>query len=206
MIKKLSSAQEASNSNSSALIMVGSFAPLHPGHIDAMESAERVILRLDGSLAGLVYAPNSDSYVSLKLNDKVGEWNFERRVSEFTDKESGLLTPSYVDDVTGISPPERTISEEVISTVSRQLGIRACNAILIVGSDQIHSMKAHIDENRAVCVVRPGYLSAIDEHKSQKWFRKAIKSDRLIITEHRDMVSQLSSTSIREKNNLGFAQ
>jgi len=198
MIERLSIAQGQPQTNESALIMVGSFAPLHPGQIDAMESAERVLLSIGDSAAGAVFAPNSDSYVSVKLNDTDGKWSFDRRVSHFLGKDAKLATPVYVDDITGKTPPERSISEEVIDTVSKQLGTKACNAVLVVGSDQILSMKAHIERNRVICVLRPGYINALYEHENDAWFKDAVYEHRFFITTHMDMASKLSSTAIRE--------
>lgn len=177
--------------------MVGSFAPVHTGHIDAMQSAERALLHLEEDLAATIFAPNSDSYVSVKLDDVEKKWNFEKRVAEFASLESDLVAPSYVDDITGCFPPKRSISEEVIETVAQRTGILAANAVLVVGSDQIGSMEPHIESNRAICVLRPGSLEALLQYEDKKWFRNAVYDGRFIVTARTDMATDISSTAIR---------
>lgn len=139
-IERLSDSNKYHSSNASGLIIVGSYAPVHDGHFDAMRSAERRLLKDGDDIAGNIFAPNSDSYVLKKLNDKDGVWNFNRRISEFVSRRSGTESVSYVDDITGSKPPEKSISESVIDTVSSRLGIKACSLVLVVGMDQIRSM------------------------------------------------------------------
>ncbi len=141
--------------------MVGSYAPVHNGYFDAMRSAERCLLTTGYDIAGNIFAPNSDSYVLKKIDDEDGVWNYDRRISEFVSRSSGTESVSYVDDVTGSKPPEKSISESVIDTVSSRLGIKACSLVLVVGMDQIRSMEPHLDSNRAICVLRPGYESQL---------------------------------------------
>lgn len=198
-IGKLSSADRYHNRGASGLIMVGSYAPVHEGHFDAMRSAERKLAFQGDDVAGNIFAPNSDSYVLKKLQDDDGVWNFSRRVNEFITRDSGTLSRSYVDDVTGNTPPERTISEEVISTVSDQLGLRACNLVLVVGTDQITSMQPHLESNRAICVVRPGYRDKLHDVMSQDWFIDATDRGRLLLTSRENVEVDVSSTAIRRQ-------
>jgi len=199
MIERLSSVHTNNqDAKSSALVMVGSFAPIHAGHIDAMQSAESAFLKqYNERLIAKVFAPNSDSYVSIKLNDKNGEWNFDKRVSEFDKLDSEFDITAYVDDITGKNPPEKSISDEVIATVSRKIGIAASKVVLVVGSDQLASMKPHIQNNRAVCVLRPGSLDVLLKYKDQEWFERAFYDGRYIITTRTDMIKDISSTAIR---------
>lgn len=198
-IEKLSTASNYRNSDASGLIMVGSYAPVHEGHFDAMRSAERRLIVQDGDIAGNVFAPNSDSYVLKKLNDTKGVWNFSRRVNEFTSRESGTLSRSYVDNITGLTPPELSISEEVIDTVSHTLGIKACNLVLVVGTDQVASMQSHLEYNRAICVMRPGSESVLQSVVTEDWFREATSSDRLLLTSRENVKVDISSTQIRKQ-------
>lgn len=198
-IERLSSANVYRNSDASGLIMVGSYAPVHEGHFDAMRSAEKRLLIQDDDIAGNVFAPNSDSYVLKKLHDAQGVWNFNRRVNEFTVRDSGTSSKSYVDDITGLTPPELSISEEVIDTMSRRLGIRACNLVLVVGTDQIVSIQPHIEYNRAICVLRPGSESALQNVAVEDWFKEATNESRLLLTSRENIEVDISSTQIRKE-------
>jgi len=186
-----------SENNGNTLMMVGSFAPVHNGHFDAMESAEKSLIQRGEIVSANVFAPNSDSYVSVKLDDSTGIWNFQRRVNEFRIFESHTRSPAYVDDLTGINPPELSISEEAMSTAALRLGIEACRVILVVGSDQIDSMKPHLNSNRAICVVRPGTEAMIRERLEEKWFRDAVGDGSYLMTNRRFIDYDISSTQIR---------
>lgn len=196
-IQRLSTSQPYNNSEASALLMVGSFAPVHNGHLDAMESAERTLIANGEDIAGNIFVPNSDSYVLQKLNDTKGRWNFDRRVSEFLKKEATTNLSLYVDDITGSAPPELSISEEAIKTSSELLGIQATSLVLVVGTDQMESMRPHIETNRAVCVIRPGYDEHLSKMLEKKWFKQAAENGRFILTNRQNILDDISSTAIR---------
>lgn len=198
-VERLSGASVYSNPDASGLVMVGSYAPVHEGHFDAMRSAERRLRAGGDDVSGAVFAPNSDSYVLDKIQDKDGVWNFERRVREFLERDRSTLSTSYVDDMTGSKPPEKTISEEVVATVSGRLGIKACNLVLVVGADQVGSMQPHLEENRAICVIRPGYEGVLRDMMSQDWFADATRCERLMLTSRKNIELDISSTTIRRQ-------
>lgn len=196
-ILRLSTTEKLEPGQGTALIMVGSFAPVHEGHFDAMMSAERTMIAKGEDISTLVFAPNSDSYVSTKLNDTDGSWNFQRRISEFMKFDFQFRASAYVDDMTGMTPPEKSISEEVIDTVERQLGIQASKAVLVVGSDQVASMRPHLETNRAICVIRPGHINKVLYHSNEDWFKEAVNQGRYILTERQNRVKDINSTEIR---------
>lgn len=198
-IERLSTASKYQDSNASGLIIVGSYAPVHEGHFDAMRSAEKRLMIQDDDIAGNIFAPNSDSYVLKKLHDTQGVWNFSRRVNEFITRESGTSSKSYVDDITGVTPPELSISEEVIDTVSYRLGIKACNLVLVVGTDQINSMQSHLEHNRAICVLRPGSEGVLRDVITEDWFKEVTSENRLLLTSRENIKVDISSTQIRKK-------
>ena len=198
-IERLSNANQHHNFNASGIILVGSYAPVHEGHLDAMRSAERELLAQGESIAGNIFAPNSDSYVLKKLHDDQGVWSFSRRIGEFLGKESGTISRSYVDDITGIAPPEKSISDEVIDNVSQKLGIRACNLILVVGTDQINSIQPHLVHNRAICVLRPGSERVLQDVQIEDWYKEAICKNNLLITSRENTEVGISSTQIRSQ-------
>lgn len=196
-ILRLSTTEKSEPNQGAALVMVGSFAPVHEGHFDAIMSAERTMIAKGEDVSALVFAPNSDSYVSTKLNDTNGDWNFQRRVSEFMKFDFQFRASAFVDDITGRTPPEKSISEEVIDTVERQLGIQASKSVLVVGSDQVASMRSHLETNRAICVIRPGNISKVLDHSNENWFTEAVSQGRYILTERQNRVTDINSTEIR---------
>ncbi len=198
-IERLSIASEYHNCHASGLILVGSYAPVHDGHFDAMRSAERHLLATGSDVAGSVFVPNSDSYVLKKLGNKDSTWSFDRRVSEFLSRDSGTKSLSYVDDITGVIPPEKSINESVMDTVSDKLGIKACSLVLVTGMDQIRSMEPHLYTNRAICVLRPGYKSKLQEVAQDDWFLDAINDERLMLTTRENIEADISSTLIRKE-------
>lgn len=199
-IERLSINRTPINPSGNLLMMVGSYAPVHAGHIDAMESAARALTESDERVSATIFTPNSDSYVvSVKLQDTEGKWNFERRVSEFQLQDMDLSIPAFVDDITGSKPPERSISEEAIDTAVHHLGTIASKVILVVGSDQINSMKPHLATNRAICVLRPGSQHLVDESMREQWFRDAVHDGRYILTNRKITERDISSTEVRRR-------
>lgn len=196
-IKKLSTVTRQIADESVGLVMVGSFAPVHEGHLDAMQSAERALSDNGEKVRASIFTPNSDSYVSIKLNDSKGTWNFQRRVDEFSKLRSSTQGDSYIDDVTGSTPPERSISEHAIENISAHLGIKVCKLVLVVGTDQIGSMRPYLESNRAICVLRPGWESVVERHTDEPWFRDAVESGRYIFTDRRNNTTDIQSTVIR---------
>lgn len=191
---RLSEAEPKMDDNDgSTLLMVGSFAPVHAGHIDAMASAERALLRNGEQVKSAVFTPNSDSYVLKKVDDDGSHWSFDRRVAEFSRIAYTLNTLAYVDDITGVHSPERSITKEAIDTIIRNLGAKACKIAIVVGSDQIASMEPYIESNNVVCVKRPGSPMPV----MQPWLRRAIESGQCTITDRELRERDINSTSIR---------
>lgn len=198
-ILRLSDSNKPSIENGVALVMVGSFAPVHEGHFDAIVSAKKALEDLDERVSVVVMSPNSDSYVLKKVGDETGEWNLARRISEFALIDHRLTVPVFVDDFSGLKTPEKTITEAAIENVKKELGIEACRIVLTVGSDQAHSMKPYLDNNRAVCVLRPGSSDSMDILNGESWFNDAIKNGRYIITNRENTEVDINSTSIRKR-------
>jgi nicotinic acid mononucleotide adenylyltransferase len=119
-------------------------------------------------------------------------------VSEFISIDHPLSIPVFVDDISGLKAPEKTITEAAIENVERELGIAACQIVLTVGSDQVNSMKRYLIDNRAVCVLRPGSVDSVDKLKKEDWFRDMVESGRYIITNRENSEVDISSTNIRK--------
>lgn len=197
---KLSNAENPATSEGLTLLMVGSYAPVHEGHFSSMLAAKDALESQNEPVSNIVFTPNSDSYVTdIKLRDTTGRWNFTQRVLQFTRQDSPFKVPTFVDNVSGARPPELSITETSVHNVERCLGVEACKIVLVVGSDQVASMKQHIQENRAICVKRPGIITPIERLFRERWFSEAVNTGRYIITEREHSGGDICSTDIRNE-------
>ena len=199
-INTISDVHPESVPQGNAIIMVGSFAPIHRGHFDAIHAASTALLGRGVPVDSLVLTPNSAEYVQRKLPDYHHEWTYERRIQKILEHNPHPHIPTYVDDISGRTARHEEINPHVPRTIERYLGHSACQIYLVVGSDQILSMEQHLrdDANRAICVLRPNNLADIKERLEIPWVANAVKSERFIITEREDMDNDISSTAIRK--------
>lgn len=202
-IKTVSDTLLEKDRQGSAIVMVGSFAPIHKGHFDAVYAASTALLDRCVEVESIILTPNSAEYVEAKLPDYHQQWTYERRVGRILDQEPHSYIPTYVDNVSGYTAKHEQINKHVPLTVRRHLGFSASQLYLVVGSDQLLTMESHLNDqaNRAVCVLRPDNLDALEEHLELPWVAAAVASDRFIITEREDMKNDISSTAIRKSVN-----
>lgn len=184
----------------SAVVMVGSFAPIHKGHFDALHAASTSLLDRGINIESLILTPSSAEYVEAKLPDYHKQWTYERRIRRILDQDPHPYISTYVDDVSGYSAKKEQINGHVPVTLRRHLGYSANQLHFVVGSDQLLTMETHLENeaNRAVCVLRPNNLDAINENLKLPWVAAAIASDRFLITERADMENDISSTAVRK--------
>lgn len=198
-INALSDAYSEENRQGNAVVMVGSFAPIHRGHFDAIHAAGSALIGRGIPVESLILTPNSAEYVQNKLPEYHETWTYERRVQKILDQDSHPRIPTYVDDVSGYRAKYEQINDHVPLTIRRHLGFAANQLYLVVGSDQLLSMESHLekDESRAICVLRPNNLEEVQQRLELPWVAEAVESRRLIITEREDMENDVSSTAIR---------
>jgi|GEM_PF-1020536 len=199
-IDRLSNTLSAENREGNVVAIVGSFAPVHRGHFDAIHAASTALTKQGLPVESLVFTPNSEEYVRKKLREDLGEWTYERRIQEILSQDPHPNISTYVDDLSGHEAKEKEINDYVTLTIRRHLGFTACQTYLVVGSDQLASMESHLsnEANRAVCVLRPGNLDYVQSQLETPWIADAIASSRFIITEREDMENDISSTTIRK--------
>ncbi len=198
-IKTLSETLMTDSRKGNAIVMVGSFAPIHDGHFDAVHSASAALINRGHSVESLVLAPNSSEYLQNKLAEESDEWPYERRVEYILGRDPHPTIPTYVDDISARLAHEKQINNFIPKTIQRRLGFDALQLYLVVGSDQLLSMEAHLseEEGKAVCVLRPGSMDEVQERLKISWISDATASERLIITERGNMEQDVSSTAIR---------
>lgn len=179
-------------------IMIGSFAPAHEGHVAAMTAAIAAVEVSGGKVAGVVYVPNGDSYVSFKIHDSRRVWNFERRIEVLMELVPNLEVPTFVDDISGSAPIiDKSITQTAINTASERLGVSPGQFVVVVGSDQAAAVEPYVMTNRAVCVIRPGAVAALLNLLKEEWFRRAAASGQYLFTERDNPYEDISSTQIR---------
>lgn len=200
-INRISESLSTGEREGNALVIVGSFAPIHDGHFDAVQAASTALLERGDTVDSLVLTPNSEEYVRNKISANRDAWSYERRIKGILSRDPHPATPTYVDDVSGPMAELRQINDYVPHTVRRHLGFTASQTVLVVGSDQLLSMQSHLEneDNRAVCVLRPGSMSQLGDHLGIPWVAKAVEAERFIITERADMENDISSTVIRNQ-------
>ena len=198
-INTLSDTYSEEDRHGSAVVMVGSFAPIHDGHFDAVQAASVALEARGVAVESLILTPNSAEYLEKKLPEDHTEWPYQRRIQAILDRDAHTFIPTYVDDVSGYLSRNEEINDYVPLTIRRHLGFKACQLYLVVGSDQLLSMESHLSDgvNRAVCVLRPGSLEQVQERLEIPWVAEAVEAERFIITERRDMENDISSTAIR---------
>ncbi len=199
-INRLSETHTPQTREGTAVVMIGSFAPIHSGHFDAAFSACAALEEREIPVESLVFTPNSAKYVQRKLPDEHEVWTYEHRIQRIVDEAPHPRIATYVDDVSGTADrKELILNGRVPVTIRRHLGFRANQLYLVVGSDQLLSVEAHLKDeiNKAVCVLRPGSLDEIDENLRMPWVADAVETNRIVVTRHQDMVNAISSSAIR---------
>jgi nicotinic acid mononucleotide adenylyltransferase len=178
--------------------MVGSYAPPHSGHLSAMSAASEALSRIGESVVCHCYVPNRDQYVLQKVHDPEGEtWNAGNRISRLMDLLAGNDLRSRIDDISISDRSQRAITDVAINTICGALGIDQSRVVIVVGSDQVTSVRPHLLRSRAVCVLRPGHLNSLTAAFSKKWFRQAVSDGTYLITERSYPYVEPSSSAAR---------
>lgn len=181
------------------LLMVGSYAPAHIGHVAAMTAARVALTERNQKVAGMIYVPNGDSYVSVKIHDTHGVWSFGRRVEVLREMVADNQAPVIVDDISGSTPTGRlSITRTAIASAASKLDISDDRFAVVVGSDQAASMEPYVVTNKAICVVRPGAVAQILNLFREEWFYRAVATGRYIFTERANPYEDISSSAIRQ--------
>lgn len=72
-IRPLSETQPTYGRRGDAVVMVGSFAPIHEGHFDALHSASDAVIAGGKNVDALILTPNSGEYLRGKLGEESEE-------------------------------------------------------------------------------------------------------------------------------------
>lgn len=179
------------------LLLIGSFAPFHQGHISTMEAAATKLQQEGYEIAAKIFTPNGDTYVvNEKLKDK--EWNYNKRIGIICKTlVEERVERSYVDDLSGIGSLKGSITQRAVATVSTVFNISPKQIFVVVGSDQVDSLENILRNSRCICVLRQGSIMNVISQFSHGWFYQAYKSDKCFVTEKQNPLEDISSTEIR---------
>lgn len=179
------------------LFMLGSYAPFHEGHNDAITSAERAFIEAGHTLAGVIIAPHSDLYVSTKIHNS--NWDINRRISEITKATIDCSSPVYLDDISCYQPVKKNGTRIVINTL-KKLELDKRRIAIAVGADNLASMAPYIGSYKIVCVRRPGYDTSLSILQMNENFIN--NTSNLIIADRKEAKKDINSTTIRAE--IGF--
>ena len=174
------------------LFMLGSYAPFHEGHDDAITSAERAFLDAGYKIAGIVIVPHSDLYVGNKIHET--EWNIDRRIDSILDSKISCKSPLYLDDISHRHPALKKVNQIVLGTMKRT-GIDPSRIVIVVGADNLKSMAPYISSHKVICLRRPGYETSLSILKANESFSRNLPN--LIIANRQRASDDISSSLIR---------
>lgn len=196
----------AHSQNAGVMVVMGSYAPMHRGHIDLMEAADKAARASGYTPIGAVFCLHSEARVRAKIHPvhPNAPVQTETRVMEAFKVlpkylESG--TPTFLDtwDATMPGGP-RSFTDNMIRIVRtlEQLEVRWVTPIAVFGSDNAVSMRAFAQYGHAICVNRPGHEDPGKRIAAEPQMVQAIRSGRVIITDRAPDAPNISSTDIRK--------
>lgn len=178
--------------NECVLVIVGSFAPFHAGHVDAINSAYNFIARLGKEVNACLCVPNSDEYVLNKVNNQ--RWDLHLRIDGIVNvlQKTECKMNYIVDDITGECFCGNLVTDYAIANLRLRVGeIQKNNIFVVVGSDKIEEAMQYLNTYNIICVRRPGY----DIEAPLCSYANVAVIDRM------NMACDISSTDIRMEVN-----
>jgi nicotinic acid mononucleotide adenylyltransferase len=118
LLSQLSAAAPAG----AVLVLVGSFAPPHRSHVAVADAAIRRLVTQGEPVRALLVVPNRDSYVQVKIGDRYGRLSLQNRVAMLGHLFSASDYPVIIDDVSGTTGDDSTITDASVHSLQSQLG------------------------------------------------------------------------------------
>lgn len=185
-------------------VTVGSYAPVHQGHVDMVTAGVNAFLNRGYDVSCAVFSPNRDKHVSTKYQTEYPEldMSFNTRIKLMQEFLPGILPNNVrvvIDDVSGQNESKPLAFTQTITSALQQTGLKAKNIGIILGSDNVRSLESHVSRHNTVCVTRPGYNEQLYAILHRKWVTKALIEGQLIITDRPEGAVTISSTEIRKQ-------
>lgn len=191
LVADLGPIAQSSHNDVNVLISTGGYAPLHAGHVEAMERARIAVQEATGApvVAGY-FSPDSDDYMAVK---QVHEWPAVRRVSEAQRILAGSnwLRVNTQPSLWASGRMNFThIYDWFNSHLTSMFPHRNIKLWYVYGSDNYMFANAFLEHGYGVCVLRGGHSSQHNETIN------ILEHDRILVTDE-DTI-KLSSSFIRD--------
>lgn len=193
-------------SDGKILVLIGSFAPVHLGHLELIQNASNWLDDQERKARAVVLVPNSQSYVAKKLSGSEHQHlaSIDERLSKMEKFLPAALeksgTPVYIDDISCMLAKDGEFLNVIcIETILKALGGTTDDIIVILGSDQLKSMQPYWRSTETVVISRPGYNDEMYAMLRKRWVQKALRLFKLSIVDRPEGCVSMSSTKIREQ-------
>lgn len=188
------------------IVLIGSFAPIHLGHIELINNAANWVVSQGRTVRSAVLVPNSQTYVENKLRDSPHRHiaSLEERLAKMEDFTPCFLaeteTPVFIDDVSCRYVPDGALLNVIsISNITVLFNCEPEDIIVVLGSDQLKSMQPYWRRTESVVFARPGYNDEMYAMLRKRWVHKALRLFKLSIVERPEGCVSTSSTQIRDQ-------
>lgn len=197
---------EQAGQNAVVLIAMGSYAPMHPGHIAMMEGADQAVREEGDVPVAAVFSLHSEDHVRAKI------WPTRPDAPISTDTRLAHIeavlpdrlrggTPTFVDTWDARMPGGPRSFTDIMTRILNTLGasqIRNVTAVAVFGSDNGVSMRAFARWGQAVCVIRPGHEDEAAPYILEPQMKTALRQRRVLIAQREDR-TVISSSDIRNE-------
>ncbi|MEV6415683.1 hypothetical protein [Kribbella sp. NPDC051718] len=188
------------------LIAMGSYAPMHSGHVSLMEAADLAIRKGGDLPIAAVFSLHSEDRVKSKilpLRPDAPVTTEARRAEALEVLPAHLAsgTSTFLDlwDASMPGGPRSftDVMRRIVNTLN-SLEIRNVTPVAVFGSDNGVSMRAFCRYGRCVCVIRPKHEHEADAYLNEPQMRLALREGRVLIAQ-RHAGGEISSTDIRNR-------
>lgn len=198
--------QAAAEGSAVVLVAMGSYAPMHTGHIAMMEAADQAVRREGDVPIAAVFSMHCEHHVRAKIlpTRPDAPLSTDTRMMQANAVRPEVLrtgTPTFLDTWDARMPDgPRSFTDIMIRIINtlEATEIRNVTPVAVFGSDNGVSMRAFSRWGRAVCVIRPGHDQEAERYIAEPQMKMALRERRVLITE-RDDRTVISSSDIREQ-------
>ncbi len=184
-------------------VTVGSFAPVHLGHLEVTTVGVKKFLERGYDVTCAIFAPHEDSHVNEKLSEGETslELDFDRRIEMMTDFLPARLSNGVrvvIDDVSGRDKETPKQFTQLVTSNLKRFGWIERNLGIICGSDNVTTLESYVTHYNTVCVTRQGHNEVLYSILHRRWLSKALVEGRLVITDRPIGSTLISSSEIRK--------